>query len=223
VKRIRLIGVDVHSSRKLGAYANNNITENQAAVFACDLNANDLFISNAESSGIVGSEVDVTLSGDNAFAQLNFTAGTNELACAGAGNITALTNGSFDTEGAGIGEGNLNLGSGTCGTENDHLGDGILGADNGNALFACELTGLGEILLMGELMTCTEEDGDMLLSQMYVAGRSLNENFVFHGNMFLSDYVEFWVYGNIIAQLGGAVKSWRIFIPAKAKSPLTPQ
>ena len=76
---IGFVCVNVHSSGELRTYTNYNIAENKASVSGCNLNGNDLLVLNAGSSSFFGSEVDVTLSCDNAFADFNFAAGTNEL------------------------------------------------------------------------------------------------------------------------------------------------
>ena len=76
---ISFVCVNVHSSGELRTYTNYNIAENKASVSGCNLNGNDLLVLNAGSSSFFGSEVDVTLSCDNAFADFNFAAGANEL------------------------------------------------------------------------------------------------------------------------------------------------
>ena len=167
---VGFVGVDVHSSSKLGAYADNNVAEDEASAVGVDLNGNDLLVSNACS----GSEVDVTLCSDNAFSDFNFTCGANELARAGTCNVTGFTNGSVYAEGTCVGEGDFNLSSRTGGTEDDYIGNGLLGAYNGNSFFASELTGLGQILLMGQGSAFTEENLDVFFGKMYVTGAGFN-------------------------------------------------
>ena len=171
---VGFVGVDVHSGSELGAYANNNIAENEASAVGVDLNGNDFLISNACSFCISRSEVDVTLSSDNAFSDFNFTCRTYELACAGTSNITGFTNGSVYAEGTSIGEGDFNLGSRTCGTEDDNIGNGLLGANYGNSFFASELTGLGEVLLVGKGCAFTEKDLDVFFRKMHVTCAGFN-------------------------------------------------
>ena len=76
---VSFVCVDVHSSGELRTYTNYNIAENKASVSGCNLYGNDLLVLNAGSSSFFGSEVDVTLSCDNAFTDFNFAAGANEL------------------------------------------------------------------------------------------------------------------------------------------------
>lgn len=76
---VSFVCVDVHSGGELRTYTNYNIAENKASVSGCNLNGNDLLVLNAGSGSFFGSEVDVTLSCDNAFTDFNFAAGANEL------------------------------------------------------------------------------------------------------------------------------------------------
>ncbi len=67
---------------------------------------------------------------------------------AGSGAATSpLADGSRNTERACVGEGYLNLCRAPCGSENDHVRNGLLRSDDGHALLAGELSGLAEILL----------------------------------------------------------------------------
>jgi hypothetical protein len=118
--------------------------------------------------------VDVTLSSDNAFSDFNFTCGANQLARAGTCNVTGFTNRSGYAQGTCVGEGDFNLSSRTCGTENDYVRNGLLGANNGNSFFASELTGLGQVLLMGKGSAFAEEDLDVFFGEMYVTGAGFN-------------------------------------------------
>ena len=171
---VGFVSVDVHSGSELGAYADNNIAEDEASAVGVDLDGYDFLVSNACSFSISGSEVDVTLCSDNAFSDFNFTCGTNELARAGTCNVTGFTNGSVYAEGTCVGEGDFNLSSGTCGAEDDYIGNGLLGTNNGNSFFAGELTGLGQILLMGKGSAFTEENLDVFFGEMYVTGAGFN-------------------------------------------------
>ena len=171
---VGFVGVDVHSSSELGAYANYNVTENGGSAFGFDLYGYDFLVSYVEFFCISGSDVDVTLCSDNAFSDFNFTAGTYELACAGTCYVTGFTYGSVYAESTSVGEGDFNLSSRTCRTEDDYVCNGLLGANNGNALFASELTGLGEVLLVGEGCAFTEEDLDVFFRKMHVTCAGFN-------------------------------------------------
>ena len=171
---ICFIGVDVHSCCELGANAADNVTEDGGTAFAVDLNGNNLLVLNAELLSISGGQVNVALCNDNAFSDLNFACRANDLAACGACNVTGLTNGSVYAQGAGIGEGNFNLGSGTSRAEDDNVSDGLLGADESYALFACELTGLGEVLLVGKGCAFAEKDLDVFFRKMHVTCAGFN-------------------------------------------------
>ena len=140
-----------------------------------DLNGNDLLISYAEISGCFGSEVDVTLCGDNAFGELKLCTGlgVNELASTGACDVAGLTNGSSYADGTGVGEGYFNLACGTGRSEDGSL-ESALGAYYGKLLCASVLTGLAEILFLGELVALTEEDVNCLTAEVDVSCRGFN-------------------------------------------------
>ena len=168
----------MHSSCEVGVYAANNITEEEASAVGFDLNGNYFLVSDAECFCISGGEVDVSLCSDNAFFDFNFTAGANDLALAASLYVAGFANGSFHAECTSVCEGDFNLSSGTCGTEDDNVGDGLLGAYNGNSFFACELAGLGQILLMCKGSTFAEQDGDMFCREVNVTCAGFNKNFV---------------------------------------------
>ncbi len=171
---IGFVCVDVHSSRELGANTNNYVAEDCSSVSGFDLYGYDFLVSYAEFFSISGCDVDVTLCSDNAFSDLNLTAGTNELASAAACDVAGFTNGSSNTKCTSVCEGNLNLCSGTSRSEDDYVCDGLLGTNNGNALFASELTGLGEILLVSEGSAFAEEDLNMFFREMHVTCAGFN-------------------------------------------------
>ena len=171
---VGFVGVDVHSSSELGAYADNNVAEDGGSAVGFDLNGYDFLVGYAEFFCVSGSDVDVALCSDNAFSDFHFTAGTYELACAGACNVTGFTYGSVYAEGTSVGEGDFNLGSRTCGTEDDNIGNGLLGANYGNSFFASELTGLGEVLLVGKGCAFTEKDLDVFFRKMHVTCAGFN-------------------------------------------------
>ena len=164
----------MHCSRELGAYTDNNVAENEVSAVGVDLNGYDFLVSYACSFCIFGSEVDVTLRSDNTFSDFNFTCGTYELASAGACNVTGFTNGSGYAESTSVGKGDFNLGCRTCGTEDDNIGNRLLGTNYGNSFFACELTGLGEVLLVGKGCAFTEKDLDVFFRKMHVACAGFN-------------------------------------------------
>ena len=171
---IGFVSVDVHCSSKLGAYTNNNITENEASAVGVDLYGYDFLVSYACSFCVCGSEVDVTLCSDNAFSDFNFACRANELARTGASNVAGFTNRSGYAESTSVGEGDFNLGCGTRGTEDDYVGNGLLGTNYGYSFFASELTGLGEVLLVGKGCAFTEKDLDVFFRKMHVTCAGFN-------------------------------------------------
>ena len=172
--------VDVHSSCEVGVYAAYNVAEEEASAVGLDLNGNHFLVRNAESFSISGSEVDVSLCGDNAFFDFNFAAGANDLALAASLYVAGLTNGSFHAEGTSVCQGDFNLSSGACRSEDDYVGDGLLRSYNGNSLFASELTGLGQVLLMSKGSTLAEQDVDVFCGKVNVTCAGFNKNFVCH-------------------------------------------
>ena len=171
---ISFVSVDVHSAAEAGAYANNYTTQNCGALLGDDLNRNNFLVANAEIGCFFGSNVDVTLCSDNAFSKVNLAARTNELASGRACGVAAFTNGSVDSEGTSIGERYLNLRCLTSGTENRYVGNGLLGAYDGNSFFASVLTGLAELLLVVKGCALAAEDRDVLFAKMYVTSGSFH-------------------------------------------------
>ena len=171
---VGFVRVNVHCSCELRAYTYNNVTENGGSAVGFDLYGYDFLVGYAEFFCISRGEVDVTLCCDNAFCDFNFAAGTYELACAGTSYVTGFTYGCGYAEGTCVGEGDFNLGCRTCRTKDDYVRDGLLRANNGNAFFACELTGLGQILLVGESCAFAEQDLDVFFRKMYVTCAGFN-------------------------------------------------
>lgn len=117
----------------------------------------------------------MALGNDNAFAHLDFAAGTDQFAGTGAGGIAALTDRRIDADGACIGGRQLDLIGRTDRTENGNIGQLLLGTDNSYALVAGILTGLRKILFLGQLIAGTEQYLNGLLSDMNMTGRSFNQ------------------------------------------------
>ena len=171
------VGVDVHSKSKAFANANNGVAEDGGSAFGFDLNRNDFLIGYAEFSSVCGSHVDVSLCYDNAVGEFNRSAvcGVNELYAGRACSVAAFTNGSGNAKGSCVGEGYFNLACLTSGTEDANAGDGLLGANNVKTFSASELTGLGKVFLVGELIAFTKENVDMFLRQVDMTCRSFND------------------------------------------------
>lgn len=185
---ICFIGIDVHSKRKLGRNAANDVAEHEASSVGLDLNAYNILIVNALLFCICGCHVDVTLCNDHAAIDHNFTCRTNELAGGGAFNVAAFANGSSNSERSCIGERNLDLTCRTGGSENGNVGDGFLRADNVYSFFTSKLTGLREHLLNGELVPLTEKNINVLLCEMNMTCGGFNEDLLCH------DYILTFLY-----------------------------
>ena len=110
--------------------------------------------------------MDVTLSRDNTLGNFNFAARADDLTCAAACNVAGFANRRFYAERARIGKGNLNLRGASGRTYNADILDRFLFADYRVSFFSCELTGLGESFLEGQLMTGTEQNVNVFLAQM---------------------------------------------------------
>ena len=171
----------MHSGSKLLGNSYYNVTEDHGTLrVGVNLYVYDLLVSYAEIGCCFGSKVDVTLCSDNALGELKLCTcvGVNELASAGTCGITGLTNRSRNTDGTSIGKGYFNLACGTGGAKDGSL-ESALGAYNGKLLCASILTGLAEILLLGELIALTKEDVNCLTAEVDVSCRCFNDKF-FH-------------------------------------------
>ena len=166
----------MHSGSELLGNSDYNVTEDGGTLgVGSDLYGNDLLICNAELSSCLGSKVNMTLSSDNALGELVLCTGlgVNELACAAALGIAGLTDGSGYADGTSVGKRDLNLSCGTGRTENGSL-KSALRTDYYELLLACVLTGLAEILLLGELLALTEEYLECLAGYVNVSCGSFN-------------------------------------------------
>ena len=63
---VSLVGIDVHSGSKSGAYSYDYVTENELSAFAADSNADDLFILESVVFSCLCIKMDMSLSSDNA-------------------------------------------------------------------------------------------------------------------------------------------------------------
>lgn len=184
---VSLVGVDVHCRSELRADAADDVAENRGAGIVRDLNGHDLLVFDAELLSVSGGQVDMSLRDDYALGDVYLALRTDYLTSGAALDVAALAYGSVNAERSRVGEGDLDLCRGTCRTEDDYVRDLLLGSDEGHALLARELTGLGEILLMGESVSLAEEDFDVLIGEMDVSRGSFNKNLVIHFLKVLSD------------------------------------
>ena len=127
---------------------------------------------------------------DDALGQLHLAGRPNQLTGAGALHIAAFADGGVDAQGAGVGGGDLHLIRLAGGAENGHVGHFLLGADDGQALVAGVLAGIGQGLADGQLIALAEQLLHRLLGQMDVTGGSLDHethskhSFVFCHNIY---------------------------------------
>ena len=184
-RSIGLVGVDVHRQRIGIVHANDNIAKDQAAAIGLDLNGNDLLVDEAELGSVSSGHVDVALGNDNALGDFDLALRANDLAGAGALHLAGLTNRSHNADGAGVGQGQLNLGLRTDRTEDGHAGQGLLRAHDVDALSASILTRLGQHLLDGQLIAFAKENIKMLTGNMNVTGGSFHQNLIRHWNTLL--------------------------------------
>ena len=182
---VSFVNVDVHCQSVFGMNTADNVIKNQGALVRNDLDLNNFLIDNAKINAVLGSEVDVALSYDNALGKLNFACGAYELACAGACENAGLTNGSSDAESTSVGSGNFHLSLAAAGAEDGNTLESALGAYDVNTLEASILTGLRKILLVGELCALAEQNLKILSAYMYMASTGLDQNFILHGKLLL--------------------------------------
>ena len=185
---IGLVHIDMHGKRIFGMYTADNVVEDQSALIGDDLDLNDFLVFYAEIGAVLRSKVDVALCDDDAFGQLNLALGADKLAGAGTGQNTGFANGSGDTECTGVGRGNLDLGLLADRAEDRDILKGALGADDVDTLKAGVLTGLGEVLLVGELSTLAEQGLEIGGADMNVARAGLYQNFILHWNFLLQNF-----------------------------------
>jgi hypothetical protein len=177
----------VHSGSKLLGNSNYNVAEDNSALgIGVNLNVYDLLISYAEISCCFGSKVNVTLCSDNALSEFKLctVVGVNELTSTGACYVTGLTNGSCNADRTSVGKGYFNLACGTGRTKDRSL-DRALRAYNGKLLCTSVLTGLAEVLLLGELVALAKENVNCLTAEVDVSCRCFNDKFfiIFFNNL----------------------------------------
>ena len=113
----------MHCGSELLAYSYNNVTEDGGTLgIGCNLNRYDFLISYAKLGCCLGGEVNVALCSNYALGELKLCTvfGVNELAGSRSCDITALTNGSRNTDRTRVGERNLNLACISRRTENGY-------------------------------------------------------------------------------------------------------
>ena len=93
--------------------------------------------------------------------------------------MAALTDRSVNAQGTGVRAGDLHLIRLAHRTQDGHIGHFLLGTHQGNALVAGKLSGIGQILTLGKLITGTKQLLNSFLRQMNVTGRSFNHEFHF--------------------------------------------
>ena len=167
----------MHGGGVLVAYADNDITEYDLSAGAgADLDRNDLLVLKAVFLGGLGVKVDVTLCGDDALRDLDLALGAYELAAGGACHVAGLSDGSGHAELARVGQRNFNLILRTLGTEDRH-GHLTSGADDRNLFKAGKLTGLGQILFVGQLIAFAVERVEGCSANMHVMCGGFYHNF----------------------------------------------
>ena len=168
----------MHGQGEFFADADHDITEDQGTAVGVHLDGHDVLVLHAEFRGIRGGHVDVALRGDHAFSDFHFTGRADQLAGAGAGDVTGFTYGRGDADGTGIRQGKLHLGRGTDGPEDTDALQRVLGADHIDLLLAGELAGLGQPALDRQLMAGAEEGFEIFFCHMYVTGGGFNQNLI---------------------------------------------
>lgn len=165
----------MHCTSVIRRYAAYYIAEDSASLGSLYLYPYYLLVCNAELLSVSGSKVDMSLSNDNALADLYLAAGTYELASAGVCNVSGLSYGSCDTDGTSVCSGKLYLSLGTYRTEDRNALEVFLRTYDSNSLLAGELTGLRKVLLLGEFIALAEEYLKVLLSNVDVTCRCFND------------------------------------------------
>ena len=114
--------------------------------------------------------MDMTVSNNAAFLERDNALGTDDGNRGRAGNITRFTHGGLYLEHEGIGQRDLDLACLTQRAQNTHVFDRAHGrTDNCQGFLTSILTGLGEILDRGQLISCAEQNLKILLTQVNVS------------------------------------------------------
>ena len=92
----------MHCKCKVGVNSDNNIVKNKASAVGFNLNANNLLVFKTILFSISRSCMDVSLCGNNAAIDCNFTLGANKLASACVCDIAAFSYGCNNTDAASI-------------------------------------------------------------------------------------------------------------------------
>ena len=174
----------MHGQGELIADPHHHVAEGQGpAVGGGDAHAHDVLIPQAHGRRVGGGHVDVPFGGDDALGQRDLAFGAHQLAGGGAGHVAGFPDGGADADGPGVGEGQLDLGGGADRAQNGHAREGFLGADNVHPLLAGELSGLRQILFMGQGVALAEQGFQVFLGDVHVAGGGFHQNEVLHGNL----------------------------------------
>ena len=176
---VALIRIDMHGQRELFAHADHHIAESQRAAVCFHLDGNHVLVLDAEFVGVGRRHMDVALRGDHALGHLDFTAGADQFARAGTGDITGLTDRRGNADGPGVRQGQLHLGCGTDRPENADALQGVLRSDDIHLLLAGKLSGLRQPALDGQLMAGAEQGFQVFLGYVNMAGRGFH-NKLFH-------------------------------------------
>ena len=167
----------MHRGSVLGADADDDVAEDGlSAGSRADLDGDDVLVLEAVFLSGLGVEVDVSLRDDDALRDLYLTCGAYELAAGRACYVAGLSDGSHDAELARVGERYLDLVVRSFGAEDGHC-HLTSGADYGDLLGAGELSGLGKVLLVGELIALSVEDIEGFSCHVQMMRGGFNHNF----------------------------------------------
>ena len=130
--------------------------------------------------------MDVALGGDNALGQLHLALGPYQLDSAGAVDVAGLPHQGVNPQGSGVGQGYLHLGSRTDRAKDRNAGDGLLRTYQIDLFVAGKLSGLGKLLLDGQLIAGAKQLFQVFLGNVDVTRRCFNNKFLCHDSSFLS-------------------------------------
>ena len=171
---VGFVGVDVHGEREARVHAHQHVAEDQFAV-AGDAHAHERLVAHAVAERVRGRHVDVAQRADDAAVQLHAAGRAFERAAGRVRDVAALADGRMHAELELLGHGDLDLGVLARRPEHAHALDAALRPDDGELLLAGKLAGLREVGVLRELVARAEQRLDVLLREVDVMRRDLDE------------------------------------------------
>src|SRR2546423_3933227 len=171
---VSFIGVDVHGEFKTRIYSHQHVSKNQFAV-SRDTHPHERLIADSVTKRVLRAHVNMPQRANDAVINLDAAGGTLKRAAGRVRNIAAFTDRRMNAELELLGHRDLHLRIFPRGPKNADTLNTTFRSDDRELLLTCILPGLREIGVLGELMSFAEQSLDMLLGEMNMMGRDLDE------------------------------------------------